>query len=173
VLSTCNFPLSTQTSIKPKRDTFPRMYVDDAVQYAQSAKGGGATAGIAALSLDPVPTLPTLWVLVELERPVFCPENSICVASKLEVHPSRSTLPIAQNQAPNPSPDGRSSMRPAAELHFTDASLAFCTIPLSACSSKFTKPRRSKALSSASLMLIQCWFVVCAPRQLTYRCLLI
>ncbi len=76
-------PSNTQITLKP--DTRTHMYVEDAVQYVQSAKAGSATAAVAALSLDPVPTPTSLWVLVELERPVFCPEHSICVASKLEV----------------------------------------------------------------------------------------
>jgi hypothetical protein len=61
------------------------MYVEDAVQHLQPAKSGG-TAAVAALSLEDTPPPPTLWVIVELERPVFCPANSICVASKLEVN---------------------------------------------------------------------------------------
>ena len=65
--------------------TFPFMYVEDAVQHLQPAKSGG-TAAVAALSLEDTPPPPTLWVIVELERPVFCPANSICVASKLEVN---------------------------------------------------------------------------------------
>ena len=63
------------------------MYVEDAVQHLQPSKSGG-TAAVAALSLEDTPPPPTLWVIVELERPVFCPENSICVASKLEVNPA-------------------------------------------------------------------------------------
>ena len=78
------FPLNP-TPTAPNPDTFPRRLVEDAVQYAQAAKGGSAAAGVATLSLDEVPPQPTLWVLVDLERPVFCPEHSICVASKLEV----------------------------------------------------------------------------------------
>ena len=60
------------------------MFVEDAVQHLQTAKSGG-TAAFVALSLDVAVAPPTLWVIVDLERPVFCPENSICVASKLEV----------------------------------------------------------------------------------------
>ncbi len=78
-------PIPFTTENKPKPDTFPRMYVEDAVQHAQAAKGGSAAAGISSLSLDEAPAPATLWVLVDLERPVFCPEHSICVASKLEV----------------------------------------------------------------------------------------
>lgn len=69
------------------------MYVEDAVQHLQSAKSGG-TAAFAALSLDAAVPPATLWVIVELERPVFCPENSICVASKLEVHYARCVVEL-------------------------------------------------------------------------------
>ena len=116
-------------------DTAPRMYVDDAVQHAQAAKGGGAAAGVAALSLEPSPAPATLWVLVELERPVFCPENSICVASKLEV---RAKTSFAQNLGHKPfiipSQICRWSMLLAAESRFMDALLALFTTPRSACS---------------------------------------
>lgn len=95
-LSTCKFPEAA--AVKPLPDTAPRMYVDDAVQHAQAAKGGGAAAGVAALSLEPSPAPATLWVLVELERPVFCPENSICVASKLEVRAKTSFAQIISSE---------------------------------------------------------------------------
>jgi len=86
---------------------------------------------------------------------------------------------------PNPpSPSPRRPMRytltpckvehaPAAELRFMDASPVFSMILRSACSSKFTSKKRSKAWSSASRMRTQCWCGDCAPRQQTYRCLLI
>ena len=94
------------------------------MQYAQAAKGGSAAAGVAALSLDEVPPQPTLWVLVDLERPVFCPEHSICVASKLEVRAKVSSRAPPPN-ALNPHSVQRSSMRRAAELRFMDASPVF------------------------------------------------
>jgi hypothetical protein len=87
------------------------MYVEDAVQHLQSAKSGNASAGVAALSLESSAPPTTLWVLVDLERPVFCPENSICVASKLEVHPR---IPFNSPATVEPSHFARLNMRPAA-----------------------------------------------------------
>ncbi len=112
------------------------MYVEDAVQFAQSVKSSNAAAGVAAMSLDTIPT-PTLWVLVELERPVFCPENSICVASKLEVF----LAPLPPKNCTDLSPFARLSMLPAAELRSMDVSRVLFTIPHSECSSRFTRQK--------------------------------
>jgi hypothetical protein len=63
------------------------MYVQDAGEHLKSAKAS-VDASVANMSLDTAAPPPTLWAIVDLDRPVFCPANSICVASKLEVSPS-------------------------------------------------------------------------------------